>query len=204
MLVTTWSVGQEMMEVRSWGESLLRLYLEDLSQGIDARMTNTSLREAHRALIAFRIRALAGLDGEERRAAAERLCVLRGYAAASVGEENDAGEDALVRAAADGAVGVVGVRLLMDAGAISGGEALIAAAKYGQWEAVVALIGAGIPVDSKAVKVRLALTAKEVAYGMLFLFLSLADAVGAILRQALRRSLCLLHHVLSKKFRLTF
>ena len=192
------------MEVRSWGESLLRLYLEDLSQGIDARMTNTSLREAHRALIAFRIRALAGLDGEERRAAAERLCVLRGYAAASVGEENDAGEDALVRAAADGAVGVVGVRLLMDAGAISGGEALIAAAKYGQWAAVVALIGAGIPVDSKAVKVRLALTAKEVAYGMLFLFLSLADAVGAILRQALRRSLCLWHHVLSKKFRLTF
>ena len=116
-------------------------------------MTWTSLREAHRQLVAFRTRAMAGLEGEARRAAAERLCVLRGYAARGVGEVNDAGEDPLVRAAADGAVGAAGVALLLAAGAKTGGEALVAAAKHGQREAVAGLIGSGVAVDSRGKEV---------------------------------------------------
>ncbi len=144
---------QEMMDARAMAESLLRLYLEDRSRGIDWRMARTTLREAHRELIAHRAREMATLEGEERRAAAERLCVLRGYAAERADETNEAGEDPLVRAAADGAVGAAGVALLLAAGAMTGGEALVAAALYGQREAVSALIDAGVNVDSQAKKV---------------------------------------------------
>ena len=145
---------QEMMDARAMAESLLRLYLEDTSRGIWWRMNRTSLREAHRELVAFRTLALAGLEGEARRAAAERLCVLRGYAAERIGETNEAGEDPLVCAAADGAAGAAGVALLLAAGGATGGEALVAAALYGQREAVAALVEAGICVDSRAEKVR--------------------------------------------------
>ena len=144
---------QEMMETGTWGESLFLLYLEDLSRGIWWRTTRTSLREAHRALIAFCTRAMAGLEGEARRAAAGRLCVLRGYATGAVGEADADGEDALVRAAADGAVGAAGVRLLMEAGVASGGEALVAAATHGQREAAAGLIDYGVDVDSRAKEV---------------------------------------------------
>ena len=142
-----------MMETGTWGESHFLLYLEDLSRGIWLRTTHTSLREAHRALIAFCTRKMAGMEGEARRAVAERLCVLRGYATGAVGEADADGEDALVRAAADGAVGAAGVRLLMEAGAVSGGEALVAAAMHGQREAVAGLIDNGVDVDSRAEKV---------------------------------------------------
>jgi hypothetical protein len=145
---------QEMLDARAMAESLLRLYLEDRSRGIDWRMTQTSLLEAHRELVAFRTRMMAGLEGEARRAAAERLCILRGYAARAIGEANDAGEDALVRAAADGTAGAAGVALLLEAGAATGGEALVAAAKHGQWEAVAALIECSVNVDSRETKVR--------------------------------------------------
>jgi hypothetical protein len=143
----------EMMEARAMAESLLRLYLEDRSRGIDWRMTRTSLREAHRELIAFRTQEMAGLAGEARRAAAEQLCVLRGYAAERIGETNAAGEDPLICAAADGTAGAEGVALLLAAGAATGGEALVAAALYGQREAAAALLDAGIDVDSRAEKV---------------------------------------------------
>ena len=141
------------METGTWGESLFLLYLEDLSRGIKWRTTQTSLREAHRALIAFCTRKMAGLEGEARRAAAGRLCVLRGYATGAVGEADADGEDALVRAAADGVVGAAGVRLLMEAGVASGGEALVAAATHGQREAAAGLIDNGVDVDSRAEKV---------------------------------------------------
>jgi hypothetical protein len=144
---------QEMMDARMMAESHLRLYLEDHSHGICSRVTETLMRGAHRELIAYRTQKLALLGGGERREVAERLCVLRGYAAERVGETNEAGEDALVRAAADGAVGVAGVALLLAAGAATGGEALAAAALYGQREAVVALIDAGVHVDSRDQKV---------------------------------------------------
>jgi len=143
---------QEMMDARAMAESLLRLYLEDHSRGIWWRTTRTSLREAHRELIAHRARKMAILDGEGRRAAAEQLCVLRGYAAERVSETNEAGEDPLVCAAADGAVGAAGVALLLAAGATTDEEALVAAALYGQREAVEALLDAGINVDSRAKK----------------------------------------------------
>jgi hypothetical protein len=139
---------QEMLETRAMAESLLRLYLEDHSCGIYSMIQYMSLREAHRGLIAFRTRTMAGLEGGARRAAAERLCVLLGYAARDVAEVNEAGEDALVRAAADGAVGAAGVALLLAAGAGTGGEALVAAAKHGQREIVAALIECNIDVDS--------------------------------------------------------
>ncbi len=141
----------EMMEARAMAESHLRLYLEDGSRGILWRTTCTSLRDAHRELIAFRTREMTGLVGEARRAAAGRLCVLQGYAAEHIDETNEAGEDPLVRAAADGAAGVA---LLLAAGAATGGEALVAAALYGQREAAAALLDAGIDVDSRAKKVR--------------------------------------------------
>ena len=141
-----------MMETGTWGESLFLLYLEDLSRGIYWRM-RISLREAHRALIAFCTRAMARLEGEARRAAAGRLCVLRGYVTGTVGEVDADGEDALMRAAADGAVGAAGVLLLMEAGAASGGEALVAAATHGQREAAGGLIDNGVDVDSRAKEV---------------------------------------------------
>ena len=144
---------QEMLDTRAMAESLLRLYLEDRSRGINHRMTRTSLLEAHRELIAFRTRMMGGLEGEARRAAAERLCVLRGYAARAVREASGAGEDALVRAAADGTAGAAGVALLVAAGAATGGEALVAAAKHGQREAVEGLLGSGVAVDSRAEEV---------------------------------------------------
>ena len=144
---------QEMMDTRAAAESFLRLYLEDRSRGIHIRMM-LSLREAHRQLVAFRTRALAGLEGEARRGAAERVCVLRGYVAERIGETNEAGEDPLVQAAADGAAGADGVKLLLAAGAATGGEALVAAALYGQREAAAALLDAGIDADSRAEKVR--------------------------------------------------
>ena len=97
---------------------------------------------------------MAGLEGEARRAAAGRLCVLRGYATGAVDEADADGEDALVRAAADGAVGAAGVRLLMEAGAASGGEALVAAATHGQREAAAGLIDNGVDVNSRAEKVK--------------------------------------------------
>ena len=93
------------------------------------------------------------MEGEARRAAAERICVLRGYATGAVGEADADGEDALVRAAADGVVGATGVRLLMEAGAASGGEALVAAATHGQRETAAGLIDNGVDVDSRAKEV---------------------------------------------------
>jgi hypothetical protein len=143
---------QEMLDARTMAESLLRLYLEDPSCGISWGM-RISLREAHRQLIAFRMRAMTWLEGGARRVMAERLCVLRGYAVRGVGEINDAGEDPLVRAAADGAVGLAGVALLLEAGAKTGGEALVAAAKHGQRAAVAGLIGCGVAVNSRAEEV---------------------------------------------------
>jgi hypothetical protein len=144
---------QEMMDARTWAESLFRLYLEDTSRGIWWRMNRTSLREGHRELVAFRTRALQGLEGKARLAAAEQLCLLRGFAAEHVSEANDAGEDALVCAAADGAAGASAVELLLAAGAVTGGEALVAAATHGQSEALAALLGAGVDVNSRAQKV---------------------------------------------------
>ena len=143
-----------MMDALTWGMSLLRLYLEDTSRGIMWRTTKTSLLEAHRALIAHRTRALEKLEGEARRVAAEQLCVLRGYAAAGVGEVNAAGEDTMVRAAADGSVGAAGVALLLAAGVTTGSEALVAAATHGQLETAAALVDNVVPVDSRSDKVR--------------------------------------------------
>ena len=144
---------QEMMDARTWAESLFRLYLEDTSRGIWWRMNRTSLREGHRELVAFRTMALRGLEGKARLAAAEQLCLLRGFAAERISDTNDAGEDALVCAAADGTAGVSGVELLLAAGATTGGEALVAASTHGQGEAVAALLGAGVDVNSRAQKV---------------------------------------------------
>ena len=134
-------------------ESHLRLYLEEHSHGIWWRVTETLMRGAHRELIALRTQNLAALEGEARRAAAEQLCVLRGYAAKSISETDEAGEDPLVRAAADGTAGAAGVALLLAAGAVTGGEALVAAALYGQREAAAALLDAGIDADSRSKKV---------------------------------------------------
>ena len=97
---------------------------------------------------------MGALEGRALQAAAERLCVLRGYATAGIGEQNEAGEDPLVRLAADGALGAASAALLLAAGAATGGEALVTAALNGHYEGVAALIDAKVDVDSRARKVR--------------------------------------------------
>ena len=150
----------DMLDTRAMAESTLRIYLEDRSQYIreylqppNSTPAGVSLLEGHRRLVAWRARALGALEGAERRAASERLCVLRGLVTERVGETNAAGEDPLVRAAADGAVGTAGVALLLAAGAASGVRALAAAARHGHRDSVAGLLAAGIGVDSRAERV---------------------------------------------------
>ena len=144
----------EMIETRSMAESLFRSYLEDSSQYISLILRNGSLLEGHRQLIALRMRALRALVGEEeRRVAAERLSVLRGFVTKYIRETNDAGEDPLVRIAADGTVSQATVQLLLAAGAATGGEALVAAATHGHLDAVAVLVSAGVCLDYRSKKV---------------------------------------------------
>ena len=144
----------EMLDAGTMAVSVLRLYLEDESRGIYFVM-EMSLQDAHRALIAFRARAMAALEeGEARRAAALGLCQLKGLVVERIDEPSRAGETPLVRAAADGTVGPAALALLLAAGAsLADGKALGAAAEHGQLEAVAALIGAKALVDSVAVEV---------------------------------------------------
>ena len=109
-----------------------------------------SLRDARRELMGFLTRALEGLERDAQQVVAGRLCVLRGFATGSVAEKDAENEDALVRAAADGTAGAAGIGLMLKAGAATGGLALWKAARYGQSEAVAALIDHGIKVDFRA------------------------------------------------------
>ena len=146
----------DMMDARAMAESTLRVYLEDHSQYIREYLVHeagVSLLEGHRRLVAARARAVGALEGAERRAAAERLCVLRGRVTERIGETHAAGEDPLVRTAADGAVAVAGVALLVAAGAASGVKALAAAARHGHRDAVEGLFAAGVSADSRVDKV---------------------------------------------------
>ncbi len=143
----------EMLDAGAMAANVLRLYLEDPSRFIIYIMDMTLL-DAHRALVSFRARAMLPLEGEERRAAALRLCQQKGLVVERVDEASRAGESPLVRAVADGTVGPSAITLLIEAGAdVMDGKALCAAAEHGQQEAVAALITAKAVVDSIAVKV---------------------------------------------------
>jgi hypothetical protein len=145
----------EMLHAGTMAGSVLHLYLEDPSRNIDDVM-EMSLQDAHRALVSFRKRAMAALEGEARRAAALGLCQLLGLVVSGGIEEADrARETPLVCAAAEGVVGPAGLALLVAAGAnLADGKALGAAAEHGQREAVEALIGAKAAVDAVAEEVR--------------------------------------------------
>lgn len=141
----------EMMDTRAHAESVLLTYLEE-----DGRTTiwsimegHTTLLEGHRRLVAKRSRDLAALPpGEARRAAAEKLCLLRGLVRERVGETNEAGEEPLARAAADNEVSEAAVALLLEAGWASGGEAMIDAAGRGRADGTMTLVAGGVPLES--------------------------------------------------------
>jgi hypothetical protein len=137
----------EMVEAGSGAESSLSLYLEDQNRNIRFMM-QVSLRAAHRALASHVLRSMGRLEGKELRAAAERLCRLKGLLRESIGETNEVGEGPLVSAAADGVAGPAALALLITAGAEPNGDALRAAATHGNVEAVVTLIDAKAPIDS--------------------------------------------------------
>jgi hypothetical protein len=144
----------DMLDSGAKAASVFRLYLEDPSRQI-YWMMRTTLVNAHRALAAFRARAMQPLEGEVRRAAALRLCQQKGLVMERVDEASRAGESPLVHAVADGTVGPAALALLIEAGAgVVDGKALHAAAEHGQWEAVAALLGAKAAVDCVAVEVR--------------------------------------------------
>ena len=112
------SLVTEALDAKACAISKFRLWLEDERQFI-ADIIDRPLRTSHRDLIASLKRALAALpinDRHARRAAALGLCKLRGVVEESVDETNEAGEDVLTRAAADGLGGTDFKMMLVAAG----------------------------------------------------------------------------------------
>ena len=96
------SLVTEMLDAGTMAGSVLRLYLEDQSRPI-CNVLEMTLQDAHRALVAFRTRAMAALqEGEARRAAALGLCQLKGLVVESVHETNEMGETRILWGAAEG------------------------------------------------------------------------------------------------------
>jgi hypothetical protein len=131
----------EMLDTRTMAVSALLLYLEDNSQYIQLA-TKYSLRDLHRAHIAFRARLMRSLEGSALRDAAEQLCVMQGLIVAHAQEVYADGEGPLERAASDGALDQSRVRLLLIAGSTDGQKAVLGAARSGCAGSVGALIGA--------------------------------------------------------------
>ena len=91
----------EALDVKAWAVSKFLLWLEDESQFI-FHVMNRPLRAAYRDRISYLKKELRALGGEARRAAALDLCKMRGLVEEGVEEVNEAGEDCLTCAAADG------------------------------------------------------------------------------------------------------
>ncbi len=145
----------EMLDARRWAISKLRVWLEDRTQYI-CFIVGCSLREAHRRLTAYLARVAETVETDEKRRAANlAVCKARGLLQASVDEANDSGETPLVAAAADGAA-AADIRLLIAAGsAVNSAEgepsvAAAAAAKFGQVDALGALLEAKAAVNASA------------------------------------------------------
>ena len=105
----------EMLDVKLWAVSKLRLWLEDKSQSL-YYVTDKSLRIAHRELVAFLKRLIPANSSEARRGPALVVCKARGLIEDSVSEANMEGEDRLTSASADG-LGAADLLLLIAAGA---------------------------------------------------------------------------------------
>jgi hypothetical protein len=141
----------EMLDTVSMAISTLRLFLEDKSQPLHDSFgllfPEMSLRNAHRNLISYLERSMVGLNGEEGRLAALRVCKLRGLIRESISEVNEAGESPLLAAAADGCMGRAAIGLLVAAGAAVDGTAARTAARNGHAEELAGLIEADAMAD---------------------------------------------------------
>jgi ankyrin repeat protein len=91
----------EMLVTGAAAVSSLRLYLEDPGSQMECRMRE-SLMTGHRAYLGYLARTLPA-EGEERAAAAARLCRALGAMEASADERDAEGLTPLMRAATDGA-----------------------------------------------------------------------------------------------------
>jgi hypothetical protein len=138
----------EMLDTVSMAISTLRLFLEDASHDFhDILGFKLSLRNAHRNLISYLKRSMVGLNGEEGRLAALRVCMLRGLVRENISEVNEAGESPLLAAAADGCVGRAAIRLLVAAGAAVDSTAARIAGRNGHVEELAGLIEADASFD---------------------------------------------------------
>jgi hypothetical protein len=138
----------EMLDTVSMAISTLRLFLEDESESQSLKdALGLSLRNAHRNLISYLERSMVGLNGEEGRLAALRVCKLRGLVRESISEVNEAGESPLLAGAANGCMGRAAIRLLVAAGAAVDSTAARTAARNGHAEELAALIEAKAPLD---------------------------------------------------------
>jgi hypothetical protein len=143
---------KEMVDTRRWAVSKLRVWLEDPAEYIQSVESHT-LRASHRLLTKFLTQSASkavGLEGC--RAAALAVCKARGTVLARIDEVNDAGEDPLVAAAADGAA-PADIRMLISAGAAVNGAggmsiALCESARYGHVDVVATLLKAGAYINA--------------------------------------------------------
>lgn len=140
----------DMLNVRRWAVSKLRLWLEDRTECI-SRVFHYHLRVADRKLTAYLVRAMGTAETEDgRRNAALEACKARGLLLARTDE---AREDPLVTAAADGAA-VADIRLLIAAGSLVNdtkgqlSDAARAAVEYGHADVLGSLLTAKAEVNA--------------------------------------------------------
>ena len=143
----------EMLATGAAAISNLRLYLEDPGSQMATRMRD-SLMTNHIAYLGYLARTLPAA-GEERAAAAGRLCRALGAMEASADERDADGLTPLMRAAADGAGSLVlrslvAARAELEARGVSERTALFFAAEGGHAEAVEVLGRLGADVNAVA------------------------------------------------------
>jgi hypothetical protein len=143
----------EMLATGAAAVSCLRLYLEDPGSPMEARMRD-SLMTGHRGYLGYLARTLPAA-GEERAAAAARLCRALGAMRESSNERNAEGLTPLMHAAADGAGSLVlrslvAARAELEARDVDERTALYIAAEGGHADVVEALGRLGADVNAVA------------------------------------------------------
>ena len=91
----------EMLEVRTMAVSKFDFWLTDPSQLVMFQLEEP-MRLSHRRYVAYLERTLAATPDGERRAAALRLCRLKGLLQGGLDDRNDLGESRIISAAAEG------------------------------------------------------------------------------------------------------
>jgi hypothetical protein len=143
----------EMLATGAAAVSNLRLYLEDTGRQMESQMRD-SLMTGHRAYLGYLARTLPAA-GEERAAAAGRLCRALGAMEASADERDAEGLTLLMRAAADGAGSLVlrslvAARAELEARDVEERTALYFAAQGGHADVVEVLGRLGADVNAVA------------------------------------------------------